>query len=73
MANPLIVSHSDKPAYAAGGLGAMLGAMALQDWLIVVSILSIAATYFTNLYFRLRDDRRKAEEHELRMEQYEDE
>lgn len=73
MANPVVVQHSDKPVYIASGFGAMLGAMTLQDWLIVVSIVSIAATYFTNLYFRLREDRRKAEEHDYRMGQYEDE
>lgn len=64
---PVLEQIAPKATYYAAGVTAGVGAWTLQDWLIIVSILSIAATYFTNLYFKMRDDQRKQEKHDEDM------
>lgn len=51
--------------------GSLIGVVGKIDWAVVFSILIGLATYFTNLYFKRRDEKRKNEIHELQTKQYE--
>lgn len=50
--------------------GSLIGVVGKIDWAVVFSILIGLATYFTNLYFKRRDEKRKNEIHELQTKQY---
>ena len=45
-------------SYGSGFAGFIAG-LSLNDWLALGGLFFIALTYFTNLYFRLRDERRQ--------------
>lgn len=50
-------STSTGVAYGTAGGVVILG-LNVNEWLAVAGIISLIATYFTNLYFRVRADRR---------------
>ncbi len=51
--------------------GSLIGVVGKIDWAVVFSILIGLATYFTNLYFKRCDEKRKNEIHEFQTKQYE--
>ena len=55
-------------SYMAGAVSAITG-WSLNEWLAIAGLFFMALTYFTNLYFKRRDDRRREAEHALLMEE----
>jgi Bacteriophage holin family, superfamily II-like len=62
----VIAGFSSKATYA-GSTTAIVSSFTLNDYGIVIGVLIAVAGYFTNLYFKIKDDRRKDKEHHFRL------
>lgn len=51
------------------GLAGVLWGMTLNEWLAIGGFVFMALTYFTNLFYRERDERRKQEMHDFKLQQ----
>lgn len=50
-----------------GGGAATVGWWTSIDWIATIGVIVLVATFFVNLIFRVREDRRKQERHEMEM------
>lgn len=50
------------------GFGSFFAGLRLNDWLALAGFIIVLATYFTNLHFQIKRDRREAERHLKDME-----
>ncbi len=53
------VSTATKSAYSSSGILGFLSLFTLNEWALIAAMVIGAATYFTNLFFKIREDRRK--------------
>ncbi|WP_158963888.1 holin [Chachezhania sediminis] len=53
---------------AIGSVGTLFGWAASVDWIALIGVLVLVASFFVNLVFRRREDRRKTERHRVEME-----
>lgn len=60
---------SPKATYA-GSTTAVVSSFTLNDLGIVIGVVIALAGYFTNLYFKVKDDRRKDKEHHFRLSDF---
>lgn len=59
------ISTATGLSYGSGFAGFISG-LSLNEWLSVLGAVFMILTYFTNLYFRTREDKRKQLEHALK-------
>lgn len=57
---------SPKATYA-GSTTAVVSSFTLNDMGVIIGVGIALAGYFTNLYFKVKDDKRKDKEHHLRL------
>lgn len=57
---------SPKATYA-GSTTAVVSSFTLNDMGIIIGVVIALAGYFTNLYFKVKDDKRKDKEHHFRL------
>jgi len=51
--------HTSVLSYITGGATAGAGALTLNDWAIVVGIITTVATFGLNWYYKAKDDKRR--------------
>lgn len=48
-------------SYVTSGATTVFGVMTVQEWVTVIGLAFMAATFIVNWYYKHRDDKRKAE------------